>query len=61
MSDDIDRALVKMSCEKPGCHYNLPHYHCVVCGTQINSDDKNRDYHPCCSEKCIKIYNNRLA
>lgn len=55
----IDRGFVQMKCEKreEGCTYGLPHYHCKTCGRQVNSDELRRDYHPCCSEKCIKTYN----
>jgi len=57
--EDVDRGLVPMVCDKPDCNYKLPHYHCVICEAQVNSDDKARDYHPCCSEKCVEIYNKR--
>ena len=47
---DFDRGMVPMTtdCGRPDCDYHLPHYHCVVCGAQVNSDDKARDFHPCC-------------
>lgn len=54
----IDRGFVQMVCDrKEICGYKLPHYHCVVCGNQVNSDELRRDYHPCCSAECIIIYN----
>ena len=58
---DFDRGLVPMTtdCGRSDCNYHLPHYHCKICGVQINSDDRMKDFHPCCSEKCIKIYNER--
>ncbi len=54
---DVDRGLVKMRCDKKECDYKLPHYHCVICDNHVNSDEKIRDYHPCCSLECIQIYN----
>ncbi|MDO8676191.1 MAG: hypothetical protein Q7K16_00830 [Candidatus Azambacteria bacterium] len=54
---DFDRGLVKMECDKKECNYKLPHYHCKICGKQVNNDELRRDYHPCCSLECIKIYN----
>jgi len=60
MAGDIDRGLVKMRCSKAECDYSLPHYHCEICGNHVNSDELRRDYHPCCSLECIKIYNKRF-
>ncbi len=58
LDDDFDRGFVQMSCDRKGkCTYLLPHYHCTICGTQVNSDELARDYHPCCSLGCIKSYN----
>ena len=58
MEQDFDRGLVQMACDrKETCQYKLPHYHCKICGRQVNSDELIQDYHPCCSEKCIKVYN----
>ena len=56
---DVDPGSVPMRCDKENCTYNLPHYHCKICPTQVNSDDGCKDFYPCCSENCIKIYNNR--
>lgn len=55
----IDRGFIQMKCnkKKEGCNYSLPHYHCEICGRQVNSDELRRDYNPCCSEKCIRDYN----
>ena len=56
----IDRGFVQMVCDrKETCNYELPHYHCQICGMQVNSDELRRDYHPCCSLECIKIYNDQ--
>lgn len=59
--EDFDRGLVPMKCDQreKGCTYDLPHYHCAVitCGKQVNSDELRRDYHPCCSVECIRIWN----
>ena len=59
MEQDFDRGMVPMECDQreKGCTYALPHYHCKVCGNQVNSDELRRDYHPCCSEMCIGIWN----
>lgn len=58
-AQDFDRGFVQMACDQreKGCVYKLPHYHCKICGHQVNSDEKRRDYHPCCSEACINAYN----
>ena len=58
---DFDRGLVEMRCDKKECDYQLPHYHCAIstCGKQVNSDELRRDYHPCCSVECIRIYNQK--
>ena len=45
-----------MKCNK--CDYPCPHYHCKICGAQVNNDEKRQEFHPCCSEEHIKIYNN---
>lgn len=58
---DCDSGLVRMQCDKKKCDYKLPHYHCKICPTQVNSDDRCKDFYPCCSEKCIKIYYGRTA
>lgn len=59
LAQDFDRGFVQMECDQKdkGCTYGLPHYHCQICGNQVNSDEKRRDYHPCCSLGCIKTYN----
>lgn len=60
VSRDFDRGFVQMNCNqrKLGCGYTLPHYHCQICGTQVNDDDLTlREFHPCCSYECILIYN----
>ena len=58
LDQDFDRGFVQMACDrKEKCGYGLPHYHCKICGNQVNSDEKRRDYHPCCSLACIKSYN----
>lgn len=59
---DFDRGFVQMRCDKrlEGCAYGLPHYHCKICGRQVNDDELRRDYHPCCSVECVKIYNKRF-
>ena len=58
----IDRGFVQMVCDrKETCNYGLPHYHCQICGMQVNSDELRRDYHPCCSLECIKIYNDQCG
>ena len=53
-TDDYD-------CIATQCNYRLPHYHCKIpnCRIQINigDDDKRDEFHPCCSEEHIKIYN----
>ena len=56
---DFDRGSVQMGCDQreKGCAYMLPHYHCKICGYQVNSDELRRDYHPCCSLGCILAYN----
>jgi len=54
---DFDRGMVPMICDKEDCTYGLPHYHCRICGMQVNSDELRRDYHPCCSKECIRIWN----
>jgi len=46
----------EMKCNK--CDYPCPHYHCKICGAQVNNDEKRQEFHPCCSEEHIKIYNN---
>ena len=56
-NDDFDRGFVQMKCDKEDCDYGLPHYHCQICVMQVNSDELRRDYHPCCSKECIKIWN----
>lgn len=58
---DFDRGMVPMECNKEKCDYGLPHYHCKVCDAQVNSDELRRDYHPCCSEGCIKIWNQQYS
>lgn len=59
VSQDFDRGMVPMKCDKreEGCNYGLPHYHCKICGHKVNSDELRRDYHPCCSAECIRIWN----
>lgn len=58
LDQDFDRGFVKMSCnKKDACSYKLPHYHCKICGYKVNNDELRRDYHPCCSVECIRIYN----
>ena len=57
LEQDFDRGLVPMKCDKEDCDYGLPHYHCQICGKQVNSDELRRDYHPCCSVECIRIWN----
>lgn len=59
LDQDFDRGFVQMECDQRenGCTYELAHYHCKICGLQVNSDEKRRDYHPCCSLACIKTYN----
>jgi len=54
---DYDRSLATMICDKDGCNYSCPHYHCKICGEQVNSDEKRQEFHPCCSEEHIKMYN----
>jgi len=55
---DFDRGFVQMVCDrKEECDYRLPHYHCKICGAQVNSDQKRLDYHPCCSQECILAFN----
>lgn len=58
LDQDFDRGFVQMSCDrKEKCGYGLPHYHCKICGNQVNNDELRRDYHPCCSVECIVVYN----
>lgn len=59
LMEDFDRGMVPMKCDQreKGCTYELPHYHCKVCSHRVNSDELRRDYHPCCSIKCIRVYN----
>ncbi len=59
LDQDFDRGMVPMKCDQRenGCSYVLHHYHCQICDKQVNSDELRRDYHPCCSVECIRVYN----
>ena len=46
-------------CERYGCDYHLPHYHCKICARRIliGDGDRRETYNPCCSLGHIRIYN----